>query len=295
MTAAPSPRVPCVCDSRKVFEKCCLPALLHETKPGVDLSPPLPATGFSRPGCYMSSTHDCDDVPSQEHYVSECALRHVDDVVQVSGFPWLKEGEKRRIPIPALTAGVLCERHNAALSPLDTIGGEMIGAIREFAFSDTQARRRTVVLNGRDVERWMLKCLFGLVASRNLQSSQGEMVDTEITHRCVELLHDDVPFETGRGFYIRTDYPSAVQAVSEISVSPLINPSKATLQGLTMSIMGLDFLASTCPISVDGGHFRPSVICFCRPHSTRAIKLHWDQPGAEPVVYLYHRQLFPDE
>lgn len=291
VTAGASPRVPCVCGSRRRFEKCCLPALLQETKPAADLSPPPPATGLSKPGCYLALTNDCDGVLSQEHYVSKCALHHVDDVVEVSGFPWLTQAETRPVPVLALTAGILCKRHNEALWPLDTIGGQLVGAIREFAFSDVQASRRIVVLNGRDVERWMLKCLFASMASRNLQSKSGESLTADITHRCVQLLYDDVPFEAGRGLYVRTDYPSAVRAIPKISISPLLNRSKATLQGLTMSIMGLDFLTSTCPIRVDGGYFRPTVICFCRPQSTRVIKLHWDEPGPEPVVYLHRRPL----
>jgi hypothetical protein len=222
--------------------------------------------------------------------VSESALRHVDEVVAVEGFPWLKPGERRKIPVRVLTADVLCKRHNEALSRLDAIGGQLVGAIREIAFTDAQSRRRIVVLSGRDVERWMLKCLFGLVASQSLQSSQGRAVSADITDQCVQLLHDQVPFEEGRGLYLRTAYPSTVQAVTQIGASPLINEAKAKLQGITMSILGFDFLVSTCPIRVEGGVFRPSVICFSRPHSTRVIRLHWDEPGPEEVLYFYQHQ-----
>lgn len=50
---------------------------------------------------------------------------------------------------------------------------------------------------------------------------------------------------------------------------------------------GLDTIVSTCPIAVEGGLYRPSFICFVRPHLTRVIHLYWDEPGPREVLPLF--------
>lgn len=73
--------------------------------------------------------------------------------------------DELRVPAKTLGARVLCEEHNNALSPLDGVGLRFFTALRmlgpSLEASDGQDANYFGV-NGRDVERWMLKLLIGV-------------------------------------------------------------------------------------------------------------------------------------
>jgi hypothetical protein len=86
---------------------------------------PLPERGFSNDGCYMSWTNDCDGQISREHFVSASVLSHLGGQnVSLSGVPWLAVDETKDLPINAMTAKILCKRHNEAFAPLDAMAGK---------------------------------------------------------------------------------------------------------------------------------------------------------------------------
>src|SRR5687768_2006559 len=123
--------------------------------------PPGPRTGFAHPDCYANETADCDARITREHYISENVLKCL-NVTEVVGAAWQPDPEQLGPASPAsLTSRMLCERHNNALSPLDDAGGEFVQALLRFdhALRDGEppVQLEEVVLNGADVERWMLK------------------------------------------------------------------------------------------------------------------------------------------
>lgn len=117
-------------------------------------------------GCWAASLGDCDGPLSGEHLVS--ASLFADDVVTVQGFNWCPEGKK--IPLKSLTANVLCVKHNTALSPVDTVGGQAFSVIREMhRLREVRAKMKPRVWNikrydvdGKNLERWFLKTLINL-------------------------------------------------------------------------------------------------------------------------------------
>ena len=89
--------------------------------------PPEPTTGHAHPRCYMSPSRNCSTKISREHYISQAILDQF-PVLTVSGLPWQQAGEAPQFAPRALTANVLCTRHNSPLSPLDTLAARAFPA-----------------------------------------------------------------------------------------------------------------------------------------------------------------------
>jgi hypothetical protein len=120
--------------------------------------PPGADTGYAHARCYASQLTDCCTTISREHYISESILEDHGGVFYVTRkrLGW----EAKQLPANALAAKMLCKRHNSALSPLDEAGRSLVRCLR-FAQDRAAAGRGCDVLNGIDVERWMLKMLCG--------------------------------------------------------------------------------------------------------------------------------------
>jgi hypothetical protein len=160
----------CPCGSGNVIARCCL----REDGSMVPASvcTPVPAeTGYSHSGCYAAALGGCSSKISREHAISRGVLELIAGGcdVDIGGLAWLADGERRVLPSSALASNVLCRNHNSALSGLDAFALRLVGAIVAIWRDMTTRRRRRppalYLFNGEDLERWMLKCLCGLVAS----------------------------------------------------------------------------------------------------------------------------------
>jgi hypothetical protein len=73
-----------------------------------------------------------------------------EEKIDVSGFPWMKDGESRIMSFGSLTTNRLCSAHNHALSPLAAVAGQFFQAIKgraeRTAYPDRahRARRKPV-------------------------------------------------------------------------------------------------------------------------------------------------------
>lgn len=86
----------------------------------------------------------------------------------MQGFPFLK-GESRRLTVTSLASKMLCERHNHALSPLDSEALKAFKALRRFEANYRDSRGNpdfdAVLVSGPMLEAWLLKTGFGFLAS----------------------------------------------------------------------------------------------------------------------------------
>ncbi|HPJ81862.1 MAG TPA: hypothetical protein PL103_06545 [Saccharofermentans sp.] len=276
--------IPCICGSGIALEKCCLVNIASKLEIEANIIPPKPKTGVSNNRCLLASTCDCSLVKSREHYLSASVLKQIDQVIAVQGVPWIQPHESNTFRVSSLTSKVFCKRHNEALSSLDTSAAKFFSAIKRFSKSSYDGRDRIEIFNGRDIERWMLKTLYGLIKSKSLQLKQGARLSIHIDERCLDLLFGRVPFEYGRGFFMRTSYSKHIQVFNHISVSPVLNNTGRTLQGLEFNLLGFDFLLSTCPINVEGGVFRPGFIVFTSNTGTKVIRLYWPDTSKEEIL-----------
>jgi hypothetical protein len=213
-----------------------------------------------------------------EHYISESFLKEIGESLTLSGVPWLSK--PKELPLSALTSKILCERHNNSLSPLDAQAAKFIKAIKSFSSSSYSGNVKFALFNGHDIERWMIKSFFGLVASGNLQNSSSgkiEKINVVLGEIHIKKLQGIMPDINLSGLFIRTDSNIPAKTKSSFTVSPIINQQEKALKGLTMNIWGFDFLISTTPLSVLNSCFRPHRIIFSAGNDRRIIQLSWDE------------------
>lgn len=160
----------CPCGSTKPTCQCCLTEYgLY--KPAAPTRPPGEKTQGRKSGCYASGLEDCGGRLSREHYISESLLRHLnsDEGLRVWGLPWIDETLQFSYPPGAFASKVLCERHNAALSPLDDLATYLFESLNE-GKAQGDERKLVYLLNGHDIERWLLKVLCGAACSKKVCS-----------------------------------------------------------------------------------------------------------------------------
>jgi hypothetical protein len=96
-----------------------------------------------------------------EHWISEAILHLLvqeDGKLRVTGYPWQK-GAVQSLTPSTCKIRALCKRHNNALSPLDTTGARFLNGIRNTPAFLQQHEIRVLILNGDNIERWILKTL----------------------------------------------------------------------------------------------------------------------------------------
>ena len=206
------------------------------------LRPDNSPTGVKTVGCYAAQLGDCDgNSLSAEHYISRNVLQQIGDNVTFQGFPWAEE--PRSIGIGAATARILCARHNNALSPLDSAAGEFFRCLVDFHAGDLHGVHQ---FDGEDIERWMMKVLFGLIASRNAGRHDKQKRRSDPPREFLEVLFWDVPLgllglRRGLYFFETPDDP-ALQA-NVITFIPKTyeqgHPEAGMLFGLSAVLLGV--------------------------------------------------------
>jgi hypothetical protein len=114
--------------------------------------------------CWARPLGGCSSKLSREHYVSQSLWPGAS--IDVVGLPWCRD-EPRRIGLASLTAKILCDVHNAALSPLDAAAGAAMNTLRRVvAFHGTAGKLKKGVrfeIDGPLLERWFLKTAIGIL------------------------------------------------------------------------------------------------------------------------------------
>lgn len=266
--------------------------------------------GKSHPKCYARSLNDCSDKISREHYISRTVLEQIKDGLTVSGFPWQEAGERTGVSPSSLTAKILCERHNLALSHLDSQGGRLYRTLDGFngGFLDSLSKPidESALFSGRDVEKWILKVLCGGIASGSLRAS-GAQVSPEIDPVWLDLLFDrKLDWPKGWGFHVVTATTEPIHAYRGLAFEPVFDPNKEKILGVSVAPIGVSFvLTMTTPnygtgSPIQEGSFRPRRIVFSKPGmmAKKVIEFTWDGRGGGCVIQMVHagsrRGIFPD-
>ena len=81
--------------------------------------------------CALETTSLCEGGLSGEHYISRALLDVIapDGKISIEGLPWAREAKS--VGPNALTATILCRRHNSLLSPLDTEAAKFATFLRD--------------------------------------------------------------------------------------------------------------------------------------------------------------------
>jgi hypothetical protein len=271
---------PCLCGSTKSASTCCLKSGKWHREPAVVVLSKNGQNG-AHPKCYLRELNSCSDKITSEHYVSQAALRVLaDDMIDVSGFPWLK-GESRVMTFASMTSNCLCAAHNNALSPLDAMAGQFFQAIKNCGTVSAGPSRR-YLFSGHDLERWFLKTLAGLAASRSLASSKERL--TEGFHEDIAvpgLLENPALWKKPAGLYFGGHKGQVIQRRDLFHFAPLMTLDTNKLAGIVTVLQGFDF-SLLAAVPVETGEtlanvlHRPSGLVFNYPDVKHLIEISWN-------------------
>jgi hypothetical protein len=207
----------CPCRSGNTIKEChCLQPNLTLIPPDLSTLPKLPKTGYVNPKCYAGFFQDCSKQISGEHYVSRSILEEIQNEngkgVLTSGMRWMEPNSVQQYSVSNLRAKVLCERHNSVLSGLDMVGLIFFRQLRDFQHTfnnvNRDKSREFCLFNGHDIERWMLKLLCGVIASKN-HSKQRKDLDTSIPEAWLRILYGFEYFRERLGMYYVGQFPTS--------------------------------------------------------------------------------------
>jgi hypothetical protein len=175
------PYGPCPCRSGKITVECCIAA---DGSFRVKFPSPLPSgdvTGVAHAGCYMRDTRNCStDIATGCYFSNDLReLLHA-KIIGVT-FPWGEPGME--MAVEDLPAGILCNRHNDAIAPLDAVAVQafrnILDGVAYVTMKSLATKKTLAAASGEGLELWMLKLLFGAYHNR-LISREG--IEPENSH-----------------------------------------------------------------------------------------------------------------
>lgn len=281
------PGDPCPCGSGFDAGDCCLLRAGRWHKRPSNILPPGSATGFSNPACYARSTKNCSSDISREHFISHDVLRcfENDGTLGLVGAPWQPEGTEKSLPPNALASKILCGRHNHALSPLDAEAGRLFRTIGAFDrdFNDKPATDAMAMFSGEDIERWMLKTVCGMVASKHV--AQDRIIrNTIVNDAWVDALFGKRVWQAPLGMYAAT--PGQTFHSSSFSFQPRTFPKTGEVVLADMQVNGFGFvllLRKTDNPAALGIH-RPRTVIFKQGEVAKSLELSWEDYRYRNVI-----------
>lgn len=246
-----------------------------------------PSTGHRNAKCYACGDRNCSNKISKEHFISATLLRqiHLNNAAKVAGLRWQEKETFNLIPISGLASSILCERHNNALSPLDAVMGDFAQAIADYddtlRSKDSSVDSEIRAFSGDDIERWMVKCLLGLSASKNL-------VANNLKPECIDLLFANIIWPKGWGMYFSASSAKPIHHSASFLIETSIDPARDLILACKFVIRGLPFVL--CLGKPDNpasfGLFRPEAIVFRNGTCEKVLSLSWLEGPQSPPILL---------
>jgi hypothetical protein len=243
--------------------------------------------------CYAAPLNDCDGKPvTAEHYISKNLLLRFGNKFTVEGLPW--SNGPRILTESAMTAKVLCNRHNNALHPLD----DTIGYIHDVLLKAHQGHNvGTHDFDGEELERWALKVLLGMGASGNLLvDGQKDRMEAPDLHLRILFGEDEMP--EGCGFYYISGHVPALTADC-LSIGleryPVGDREAGAVYGVTVRLLDFQFVTSITQRLAPGPlklEYRPHGFILDYPERGR-VRLRWNRTPSTKVLVLKMRSPEP--
>jgi hypothetical protein len=240
-------------------------------------------------GCALVGHGPCAGKISGEHYISHAVLHRLapNKTITISGTPWTTAGPKT-VGKAALTANIICEKHNSGLSGLDSIGGRWMACIQEaqLALARTTARSQTHTFDGPKLERFFLKLGFMLWGSGNFASA-GEVLKGSPPGRWADLLIGAVTFPPNWGLYVPTSNAPFVTVDRQFSAMPLTGSDGSGIKAIHFEMANVPFclLLGDPDDQEHWGIRRPRQLDIGNTMACRQLRLNWPEGEAgEPVT-----------
>jgi hypothetical protein len=202
-----------------------------------DLRPYHAAHMTMRRTCWASLAPElgpCDGL-SKEHIVSKSVLlkSRPDSPLLIEGHSRIRDGT---IGVNALTANILCRRHNSALSEIDATAASLV----EWLNARAPERNTELRANGPRLERWLLKTVVN-----HLASEQASPSGNHVERLMVENVYGLEPMPPDCGMYLLNASHSTKGRRFEFAYSPIwgnlpngdlqIQMAFISLNGLTLA------------------------------------------------------------
>jgi hypothetical protein len=215
--------------------------------------------------------------------------------VLVSGMPW-QEGAQHNLGARSLGSNILCERHNRALSPLDTVAGEVFRALRRYQadladVADAHGHE-FAWFSGDLVERWIIKLFWGGVAAGTLGCAGSPIASLRSTidlEWMANVLFRGEPLPDGWALHMAGRLGAAFSGQAEVAIEAHAGPD-ADLWGGVIEFGAVSFRLSMGTMATTDAdvvlHRRPQGIFMAGPDRSRqkVLALSWDDGGSEPIV-----------
>jgi hypothetical protein len=295
-----SPNDRCPCDSGLRIKNYCLrkDRTLRPRQARTLTRPP--ATGYAHQRCYAAPLNDCSTKITGEHTLSHSVLRELSPtgIIEVNGLPRKPHEEFVSVSISGFTAKVLCDRHNAALSSLDSIGHRFYKSLKtinsDLRDKTKNPRSRPYLFNGHDLERYILKALCGDGFANKMNTERGQIRDWRPSTQWVRILYGLEPFPVGWGLYLAAT-PGEPFDLDEniLGICPVMKADEE-LCGARFKALGLEFellMARPNPFQErysDNCRYRPNEVSFSDGRATQSIMFGWDVKGQGGSLHIDH-------
>lgn len=242
----------------------------------------------------MNALGSCGGSISGEHLVSEAIIKILQDNgnFTVSGLPWLAEGLEKALAPKNLTANCLCRKHNSALSPLDNAAALFFRAIKSGLEQETRSTQ--FIVSGHDIERWLLKTVKAMAASRNLSQDRQRLSGSFAKDvKVLEMLDDPKSWPAKTGLYCVMKTGETTENNHRFQLYPLVRP-QGDISGIGVNILGLSFqliledLDMAEHPQLAQSQFRPAEIAIHYPSSVNRIFLSWEDDREHNDVLQLH-------
>jgi hypothetical protein len=238
---------------------------------------PGPQTNYQHPKCFANGDSNCSRKISREHFISETYLKQIElnDTTKIAGLAWQEPRTFSIVPTKRLVSKILCDRHNTALSRLDTAYGSFTDMIRKY--DKGQPVSATNTFSGGALELWFLKCLLGLSKSNNIHSS--------LKPECVDILFERQAWPPEWGLYYCTE-GGTIYHTDSLLVEVLSGPDRKLALAGKFFVQGLPFfLVMGKPGDPRAfGIWHPRAILFRFPTAEKQLALSWDGQGGDSVI-----------
>ncbi len=315
---------PCPCGSKRKAKKCCYrPG--DEIRPlHAQVSPPHPATGYAHPKCYLRATRNCSERISREHVISQGILNRLtewgrpileelgEEHMAGSGMPSQSKGEINRRSVASKVSKILCDRHNTALAPLDSAAVRLLEGLK--GCHDLVQPRLAVpdedqfwLINGHDIERWMLKSLIGFMRAGWAREGDLRVPGNlwEIGSAMIEALLGNRAIDGRRGLYLRANRDSINGEVEftqwDVGIRPLWDPDSPEVIGASFRLFNSDFVLWLDELNrhprpdLGAVSLHPHRICAKRGTRRATIEFAWEGTTKGGIVDFLHVGLSPDD
>jgi hypothetical protein len=276
--------IPCYCRSQKPAGTCCFNGITWYKPPAVlGLKNLPPASVVDQ--CYMAELKSCGGGLSGEHLITEAVMRLLagDGEFTIAGLPWIPAGERRSVGFKSFVAKCLCEKHNSALHPFDDAALVFFTALRTCYEDNSQAHN--FLVNGHDIESWLLKTLKALAVSGNLAKGQQRLKGAFATHiGVIDMLDHPESWPAGSGLYCVMRVGDVTQNDNHFQLQPVMDNNDDII-GLWANFLGLSFALSLEPIDTRllpeeaRAQYRPGQIRIQHPQLDSFIAISWIGEG----------------